>query len=344
MWLLACLGAAGEARSAVFHIPQEFAGIQIAINAAQSGDTVLVSRGTYAGGLAISGKTITLASNFIVTGDTADVSQTTIDGGSPILAIQATVGAATTVRGLTFRNGNYQLVNYARRVNILNNRFIDGSGDQLSFEAAGGLVQDCYFDNAGDDGIDSDNASDPTIVNNTILDSGNDGIEIRLHGYTGSNLDLGTTLLQNPLLDSNFDLLAASPCKDAGAASIVWNGIPVSAPFFSGAAPDLGAHESSSGSVAVAILPPPGLALAGVRPNPSWNGFTVAFSLPDASPARIELVDLAGRRILVRDLQYLGQGSHVMRFPESRTLPAGVYLVRLTHGGRSLTTRCVVIK
>ena len=84
----------------------------------------------------------------------------------------------------------YDVVNFARRVNILNNRFIDGGGDQLSFEGAGGLVRDCFFDNAGDDGIDSDDASDPTIENNTILNSGNDGIEIRLHAYTGPTIEI----------------------------------------------------------------------------------------------------------------------------------------------------------
>lgn len=470
--LLACWGVAGEARSAVFQVPQGFAGIQIAINAAQSGDTVLVSPGNYTGGLVISGKTITLASTYIHTGDPNDIEQTTIDGGSPILTLQASVGAATTVRGFTFRNGDYQLINYARRVNILDNRFIDGGGDQVSFEGAGGLVRDCQFDNAGDDGIDADDASDPTIENNTILNSGNDGIEIRLHGFsgptleilirnnvisgctedgiqlidysgassrvlriernvlanngkaglgcmadgatsenfagaplveqvqvigntfsgnphgltggdnmlvmnnifvgaaqigvkrvaasslvthndfwnngtnhTGSNVDAGSTLIQNPLLDSNYDLQAGSPCRDAGAAWIMWNGSPVSAPPYSGTAPDLGAHETSGPPVSVNLAHPrAGWGLAGTRPNPSRNEFTVAFTLSNAAPARIEILDLAGRRLIVRDLEGMGPGPHVVGLPEARALSAGVYLVRLSQSGRSLTRRAVVIR
>ena len=473
MLFLLLWGAVGEARSAVIRVPQDYSGIQAAIGAAQSGDTVLVSPGTYVGGLTISGKTITLASNYISTGNPNDIMQTTIDGGSPILTIQASVGAATTIRGLTFRNGDYQLVNYARRVNILDNRFIDGGGDEVSFEGAGGLVRDCFFDNAGDDGIDADDASDPTILNNTILNAGNDGIEIRLHSftgpaleifihgnvisgatedgiqlidyagasnrvfkiegnvfanngkaglgcmadgnstenfagaplveqvrvigntfsgnphgltggdnmlvmnnifvgaaqigvkrvagssqvtyndfwsngtdYTGSNVDVGTTVVQNPLLDANHDLQAGSPCIDAGAASIVWNGITVRTPPYFGDAPDLGAHETAFGPPLSADtpVPPAGLALTGVRPNPSVDGFTVSFTLPDAAGARLEVTDLAGRRNAGRDVGGLGRGSHVVNFPEARTLPAGVYLVRLSRGGRSLTTRAVVIR
>jgi hypothetical protein len=86
------------------------------------------------------------------------------------------------------------------------------------------------------------------------------------------------------------------------------------------------------------------MALAALRPNPSRSGFTVAFTLPDGSPARIELMDLAGRRILARVLEGLGPGSHVVKLPEARTLPAGVYLVRLSQGARSLTARGVVIR
>jgi parallel beta-helix repeat protein len=189
LFLCFFFGATTGAQSAIRRVPQDFSTIQAAINAAQNGDTVLVSRGTYAGGIAISGKTLTLASNYINTSDPNDITQTIINGGSPILTLQSSVGAATTVQGLTFRNGAHQLVNRARRVNILDNRFINGN-DQVSFEGAGGLVRDCFFDNAGDDGIDADQASDPTIESNTILNSRNDGIEIRLHSYTGSTLNI----------------------------------------------------------------------------------------------------------------------------------------------------------
>ena len=461
----------GEAHSAVIRVPQDFPGIQAAINAAQSGDIVLISRGTYSGGLVIAGKTITLASPYLNSHDPDDITQTIIDGGAPILTLEATVGANTTIQGLTFRHGNYQVVNRARRVNILNNRFIDGGGDELSFEGAGGLVRDCLFSNSGDDGIDSDNASDPTVENNTFQNCGDDGMELRLHSYTGptlqivirsnvfsgcnedglqlidyagassrvftiehnvfagnamaglgcmadgnsvenfagaplveqvrvigntfsgnpygltggdnmlvmnnvfvgaaqiaakriaasslmtyndfwsngtdytgSNVDAGTTLHRDPMLDADYVLLAGSPCIDAGTASIVWSGGAVTAPPYSGAAPDLGAHETGS-TVSVDDAPPSARPmLVGVRPNPSRSGFAVAFTLPDDAPARIEVVDLQGRRVVSRELAALGWTSQVVSLPETRALPAGVYVVRLSQGARSVTTRAVVAR
>jgi parallel beta-helix repeat protein len=471
VWFGAALGAATEARSRVIRVPQDVPGIQAAINAAASGDTVLVSPGTYSGGLVLSGKTLTLASLYITSHDPNHITQTTIDGGAPILTIDASVGPNTTVQGLTFRNGDYQVVNHARRVNILNDRFLDGSGDQLSFESAGGLVRACVFDNAGDDGIDSDNASDPTVENCTITNAGDDGIELRLHSYTGptlaivfrsntitgcsedgiqlidypgassrsftiegnvlahntdaglgcmadgnstenlagaplvepvrvigntfsgnpcgitggdnmlvmnnifvgatqigakrvaasslvtyndfwgnatdyagSNVNAGTTRHQNPMLDPNYNLQPGSPCIDAGVASITWNGTVVSAPPYSGAAPDLGAHETGS-SVSVGDLSAPGeLVLTGVRPNPSRSGFAVAFSLPGAALVHIEIMDLQGRRIFGRELEGLGRADHLVALPETRSLPAGVYVVRLSQGGHSRSKLAVVVR
>jgi hypothetical protein len=85
-------------------------------------------------------------------------------------------------------------------------------------------------------------------------------------------------------------------------------------------------------------------ALAGLRPNPAVRNLSVAFSLPDASPARLEVLDIAGRMLLERQVGTLGAGSHVVELSQARALPAGIYLVRLTQGGRSLTTRGVVIR
>jgi hypothetical protein len=468
--LVACLGAAAEGSAATIRVPQDHSTIQAAINAASNGDVILVSRGTWAGDLTIAGKTITLASNFHTTGDPLDISQTIIDGGAPILTIEAGVGAATTIKGLTFRNGDYQLVNFARRVNILNNRFIDGAGDQVSFESGGGFVRDCFFDNAHDDGIDSDDASDPVIERNTILNAGDDGIEVRLQGfsgpaleivirdnyisgagedgiqlidyagpslrtfrieqnllinnadaglgtmadgnstenfagapmgeevriigntfsgnshgltggdnmlvmnniftgssqigvkrvsgsslvtynnfwnngtnYTSSNVNAGTSVFQNPMLDANYNLQPGSPAIDEGVPSIVWNGSTIVAPPYAGPAPDLGANETGA---AVGVESPAQVdwAIGGVRPNPARDGFTVAFSLPDDAEARIDVMDLHGRRVLGRSLAGIGRGSHVVTFAEARDLAAGVYWVRLGHGGRSLATRVVVVK
>jgi hypothetical protein len=50
----------------------------------------------------------------------------------------------------------------------------------------------------------------------------------------------------DPRLDANHELLPGSPCIDAGTVSLVWNGHTVTAPAYSGAAPDLGAREAGA--------------------------------------------------------------------------------------------------
>jgi hypothetical protein len=88
----------------------------------------------------------------------------------------------------------------------------------------------------------------------------------------------------------------------------------------------------------------PEFALAGVRPNPASRDLTVAFSLPDATPARLELLDLAGRRVMVREVGAMGAGSHVVGLAEGRTIAPGLYVIRLSRAGRSLATRAIVVR
>jgi hypothetical protein len=87
-----------------------------------------------------------------------------------------------------------------------------------------------------------------------------------------------------------------------------------------------------------------GLALTGPHPNPSLKDLTIAFSLSDDSPARLEVLDLTGRRMCAREVGGLGPGSHVLPLVEGRALAAGVYLLRLTQRGRSVTGRAVIIR
>jgi len=73
--------------------------------------------------------------------------------------------------------------------------------------------------------------------------------------------------------------------------------------------------------------------LSEIRPNPSNRLPAVVYSLPSWAPATLELVDVAGRRVLWQDLGAPGPGSHEMGLG-SRTSPgAGVYWLRLRQSG-----------
>ena len=85
-------------------------------------------------------------------------------------------------------------------------------------------------------------------------------------------------------------------------------------------------------------------ALEGFVPNPARSGFRVAFSLPDFSPARVELFDLAGRLVRSRSIEAPQPGRHEIQFDRADALPAGVYVLRLTQGARIMQARGAIVR
>jgi hypothetical protein len=97
----------GRVQATSIRVPQEYPTIQAAINASQNGDAIIVSPGIYNEALTISGKTITLASEFYLTNDPARIDQTIIDGGgAAVITVSATAGAETQIIGFTIQNGD----------------------------------------------------------------------------------------------------------------------------------------------------------------------------------------------------------------------------------------------
>jgi hypothetical protein len=87
------------------------------------------------------------------------------------------------------------------------------------------------------------------------------------------------------------------------------------------------------------------LALGGFRPNPSTGtDLAISFELPSTAPGRLELLDVTGRRVAERDLSGYSAGRYSERIGEGARVPAGMYWIRLTHGGRVLTARGVVLR
>lgn len=88
----------------------------------------------------------------------------------------------------------------------------------------------------------------------------------------------------------------------------------------------------------------PRFGLSGLRPNPAAGKPIVAFTLPDGAAARLEMLDLHGRRIAFREVGDLGSGQHLLDLAPDRDVPPGVYLIRLTRAGSSLVVRGVTMR
>ena len=82
------------------------------------------------------------------------------------------------------------------------------------------------------------------------------------------------------------------------------------------------------------------LALEGTVPNPAERNFTVAFTLPVASPATLEVFDVAGRSVFSRSLVGLPPGRHVVELGAAPR--SGLYFLRLRQGAHEVSLRAVV--
>jgi hypothetical protein len=96
--------------------------------------------------------------------------------------------------------------------------------------------------------------------------------------------------------------------------------------------------------VAVEERTPLQFALMGAVPNPAVGGVRVRFTLASGEPATLELIDIAGRRVVRREVGSLGPGQHVVALGTSPALRAGLYFLRLVQGGRVLHARVAVIR
>ena len=89
---------------------------------------------------------------------------------------------------------------------------------------------------------------------------------------------------------------------------------------------------------------PLSLVLGGARPNPaSGRALRVDFTLPSSEPARLELFDVAGRRMLAREVGSLGPGPHTVDLATGRRIPAGFYVIRFSGRGAVRTARVAVL-
>lgn len=91
-----------------------------------------------------------------------------------------------------------------------------------------------------------------------------------------------------------------------------------------------------------------GLSLGPVVPNPNFGGMRFVFNLPSARRARLSLLDVAGREIMVVDDSQFSAGTHHLELTRERegraSLSSGMYYLRLDAGTETRVVKFIVVR
>jgi hypothetical protein len=212
-----------------------------------------------------------------------------------------------------------------------------GFGDGFFVQASSASLNDTWsLDLAADSG-------QPTATLASLVSADATAEGIRLVWYVTGGGGSGVTLYRR---EAATDWMAIGPLTADGTGFLRYedDSVTPGARYGYRLGISEGGTESYFGETWLQVPASAVLALDGMRPNPAVRELAVSFSLPDDSPASLELMDLAGRRVRSIDVGAQGPGHHVISLGNAGTLPAGIYLIRLHHAQRTLVAKAVVMR
>jgi hypothetical protein len=178
--VLAGAAAGPAAARATLRVPEDFATIQSAVDAASDGDIIDIAPGTYRGAVVVD-KVVTIRGRRFDSSDERTDSTILDGGGASVVTIPVGMTRGPRLVGLVIANGDDGVA--ASSPFTIKHSFFRGNEDGLDYSlGAGGVCVDNLFARQGDDALDFDHlVKDVRVTGNTILKSADDGIEIRLH-------------------------------------------------------------------------------------------------------------------------------------------------------------------
>ncbi len=193
----------------VRQVPQQFSTIQGAINAAKSGDTVLVAPGIYTENLNFRGRRIVVASNYLTNPTLDNIRNTIIDGSHP-----AAADSASVVRFVSGEDSTTQLIGFTltNGIGTLIPGSFAGGGILVTNQASPRIKYNIIRGNSAisGGGIAVRNAI-PTISNNAIV--------------SNSAKDGGALFLENASVVIDHNIMLSNQAQSRGGAVYFRNSI-----------------------------------------------------------------------------------------------------------------------
>jgi hypothetical protein len=225
--------------------------------------------------------------------------------------------------------------------------YVQFTADEAHFEPTNLVVQAQAADNAGTFLTADGDLSNRALTEATVLWSPGDWEFVEEAGDAQRTADL-SPLLQEVVSRAGWESGNAVVFVFSGTGhrtAVSWDANPAAAPRlhveFGRSGPAL--TRSARARTEESALERLELAQLGPTSRPARGGaLGVAFSLPDAQPATIELVDIAGRRVASREVGSLGAGRHEVDL--ARGLSPGIYMVRLTRAGDARIVKAAVLR
>jgi hypothetical protein len=191
-------------RKTLIRVPEDYLTIAQAVVMARSGDTIIIAPGNYSEFKIRLYKPLTISSEWILNGDRQFIDKTCIDARDSILFLVESDNVE--ISGLKIINGDHT-ISASAELKLLYNHFTDNL-DAMSCESgSGGYIGFNTVEDDKDDGLDIDIGADKNnvgsdiiIENNSIINSHDDGIEIRL--FTKPDQNIKYTIRNNNISGS----------------------------------------------------------------------------------------------------------------------------------------------
>ncbi|HET9327831.1 MAG TPA: LamG-like jellyroll fold domain-containing protein, partial [Candidatus Eisenbacteria bacterium] len=167
-----------------------------------------------------------------------------------------------------------------------------------------------------------------------------------------TDADSRFTLTYNMTNLPPFQLLGSSSVASGSNTAFVWSGLAPSTQYewyatvSDGSITTTGPAWKFTTSSTVGVRDPVAaeLSLGPVSPNPAPGHAQITFTLPRPTPVRLSILDIQGREVAVLAEGTFDAGRHPVRWngqSAGRSLPAGLYMVRLQTPERSLVRKTV---